>query len=132
MVCHYVRLGLIAMRKIFVLISLLGTLVLCGCVSNIDEADNLSDHRPMIYVNDSIYYETADVLLEIPSKAEIIGSILEKVSQNKPMVNENFYSNCLPVGSAIYYDKDAPDIIYAKIDSDGTTKYSVYEKAIDN
>lgn len=86
----------------------------------------------MIYVNDSIYYETADVLLEIPSKAEIIGSILEKVSQNKPMVNENFYSNCLPVGSEIYYDKDAPDIIYAKIDSDGTTKYSVYEKAIDN
>ncbi len=116
------------MKKLLsILISLLAVFVLCSCASNKDEADNLSDYRPMVFVNDSLYGETGETLLELPSGADNIGSILKKTSQDEPMVNENFYSNSCPVGSEIYYDKESPEIIYVKVGSSENEMYSVYE-----
>ena len=81
----------------------------------------------MVFVNDSLYGETGETLLELPSGADNIGSILKKISQDEPMVNENFYSNSCPVGSEIYYDKESPAIIYVKVGSSENEMYSVYE-----
>jgi hypothetical protein len=90
------------------------------------EKSELPDYRPMIYVKDNLYGETADTVSTLPNKAVYIGAVEKVVPQNEPMVQENFTSNLLPVGSEIYYNESDPNVIYVKLL--GTTKeqYSKY------
>ncbi len=88
--------------------------------------DQLSDYRPMIYVRDNLYGETADVVGALPEEAAYIGTIKKVVPQNEPMVRENFSSNALPEGSEIYYSESEPDAIYVKLADTSKEQYSKY------
>ena len=101
--------------------------ILSACTNSQSEQENLGDYRPMIYVNDTLYAETSEVLSELPKGTDFIGTIEKTVSQSEAMVEENFCSNSIPVGSEIYYDSTNEDLLYSKLDSDGNTEYSIYE-----
>lgn len=118
------------MKIKLVLTLIVVAIVLCSCASNPGSDNNLSDYRPMIFVNDSLYGETGEILFEVPNGTESIGTILKTVSQNEPMVNKNYYSNNCPVGSELYYDEKSPSALYVKIGLVENERYSVYE-AID-
>lgn len=79
------------------------------------EKNELSDYRPMIYVKDNLYGQTADTVSTLPNEAVYIGSVEKVVPQNEPMVRENFTSNLLPVGSEIYYNESDPNVIYVRL-----------------
>lgn len=100
---------------------------LCACGSNEEDINSLSDYRPMIFVNDIFYGDSGEVLSELPDGADSIGTILKTISQNEPMLEENFCSNNCPPGSEIYFDEETPEKIYIRITSASDEKYSVYE-----
>lgn len=90
------------------------------------EENELSDYRPMIYVKDNLYGETADTVSTLPNEAVYIGTIEKVVSQNAPMVQENFTSNLVPVGSEIYYNELDQNVIYVKRLDTTQEPYSKY------
>lgn len=116
------------MKKIllfFVSINLIFIILAC---SSKKEADNeiLSDYRPMIYVQNSLYGETGDVVDVLPNDMIYIGAIESIVSQNEPMRLENFTSNTLSVGSEIYTSKSNSEVIYVKLLNSDQVRYSIY------
>ena len=84
-------------------------------------------YRPMVYVQDILYGETADVVGVLPENAVSIGVIEKTVPQNEPMVRENFTSNLLPIGSQVYCDEADLNIVYVLLPLDSKVQYSVYE-----
>jgi hypothetical protein len=90
-----------------------------------------SDYRPMIYIQDSLYGETADVVSALPDNAVNIGKIVKLVAQNEPMVLENLASNVMPVGSEIYGIKSDKNVIHFELSNIyielPNGEYSVYE-----
>jgi hypothetical protein len=123
-------------KTVLFLICVSMILMITACSSKKDTANNeSSDYRPMIYVQDNLYGETADVVSTLPDGATCIGKVEKVVPQNEPMVRENFTSNALPEGSEIYYNKSDPDVVYVKL-SDTTqedttqkqySKYTIIE-----
>lgn len=113
------------MRKLSVLfVGLLVLHLVSACSSeNISTKNDMSDYRPMIYVQNSLYGETAEVVNTLPKEAVSIGDIEKNVPQTEPMIQENFTSNCLPIGSEIFYKEADASMIYVKL-SNG--EYSVY------
>lgn len=90
------------------------------------EKNKLADYRPMIYVKDNLYGETADTVSTLPNETVYIGTVEKVVSQNEPMVRENFASNLLPVGSEIYYNEPDPNVIYVRLLGTTQEQYSKY------
>lgn len=115
------------MKTKLILVSLIAALMLCSCKSSRDAINQLSDYRPMVFVNDTLYGETSKVVSELPSGVERIGTIIKIVSQSEPMINENFCSNNCPIGSEIYYSEETPGTVFIKIVSPDIEQYSVYE-----
>lgn len=103
-------------------------LMITACSSKKDTSNNeLSDYKPMIYVQDNLYGETADVVSTLPDGATYIGKVEKVVPQNEPMVREDFTSNALPEGSEIYYNESDPDVVYVKL-SDTTQQDTTQEQ----
>lgn len=116
------------MKRFFALVLFVFTLcVLSSCANTETEQESFGDYRPMIYVNDTLYAETSEVLSELPEGADLIGTIEKLVSQSEAMVKENFCSNSISVGSEIYYDSSNAEQVYVKLDSDANAEYSIYE-----
>ncbi|MDR2572221.1 MAG: hypothetical protein LBD23_18250 [Oscillospiraceae bacterium] len=84
---------------------------------------DLSDYRPMIYVQDTLYGETADVVSILPNQAYILGAVEKVVPQTVPMVKENFVSNVMPAGSDIYSTDEYSNVIYVRLYNGN---YSIY------
>ena len=116
------------MKKMeFFLMSMFMVLLVTACSYGKGTTENeLSDYRPMLYVRDNLYGQTADVVNTLPDIAVSIGAIEKVVPQNEPMVQENFTSNTLQTGSKIYFDETTPDIIYVKLIDATEEKYSIY------
>ena len=99
-------------------------LLLSACSEDKVATENeLSDYRPMIYVQDKLFGETADVISNLPEKAVSVGTIEKVVPQNEPMERTNFTSNLLQIGSEIYCDEADPSVVYVKLPD---VRYSVY------
>ncbi len=101
------------------------TKALCHNNDNNDEAP-FNYRRPMVYVEDNIYYESKYVKL-LPEGADLIGSI-EKVILPSELPKENFTSNTelAPLGSPVYADDDNLSVIYIEIldlEAGGYIKY---------
>ena len=92
---------------------------------NVTEIANemLSAYRPMIFLHDVIYGETADVVSYLPANAFLIGTIERVVPQTVPMIQVDFTSNAMPIGSEIYRTEDCPNAIYVQLPSG---QYSIY------
>lgn len=102
-------------------------LMITACSSKKGTANNeLSDYRPMIYVQDNLYGETADVVSTLPEGTTYIGKVEKVVPQNEPMVRENFTSNALSEGSEIYYNESDSDVVYIKLSDTTEEQYSKY------
>ncbi|GAA4296903.1 hypothetical protein GCM10023142_36110 [Anaerocolumna aminovalerica] len=117
------------MKKIALfLIGISIVLTISGCSSKNDDNSNneLSDYKPMIYVQDNLYGETSDVVDALPDETVYIGTINKLVSQSEPMVHENFTSNTLPEGSELYYNESDPDVVYVKLPDTNQVRYSKY------
>lgn len=85
-----------------------------------------SDRRPMVYVEDTLYFET-DYMESLPKGADLIGNI-EKVIAQSELPGENFTSNTAwaPIGSPVYADEDDPSVIYIErldLEAGGYMKY---------
>lgn len=91
-----------------------------------NDSDALPDYKPMIYVNHSLYGETGEVFESISEKATFIGTVQKLVSQNEAMVDEEFSSNAMPLGSELYLDETDAGIIYVKILKEGRETYAEY------
>lgn len=94
--------------------------------SQSDEEAPLNDRRPMVYVEDAIYYEI-DYVKSLPDGTELIGSI-EKLIDQTELPDENFESNCdlAPLDGSIYAGEDR-SIIYierADLEDGGYMVYS--------
>lgn len=113
-------------RRFYVLICVIACLF-CSCGLSEEDTDILGDYRPMVFVNDTLYGESGEVVYGLQNNAKIIGTIVNIVSQNEPMIEKNFYSNNCPIGSEIYYDEETPEKIYIRILSSNEEKYSIYE-----
>jgi len=85
------------------------------------------DYRPMVYVQDALYGETADAINTLPEEAVFIGTIGSIVPRNEPMVRENFTSNLLPIGSQVFCDEADLTIVYVLLPLNSKAQYSVYE-----
>lgn len=117
----------ITMKKIvlfFIGVSII--LLALSCTKTGTNNNDLSDYRPMVYVQDNLYAETADVTSILPDQAIYIGKVERVIPQNEPMQRENFTSNALPVGSEIYYSESEPTIIYVSLLDTNEEKYSMY------
>lgn len=117
------------MKKIgLLIISLCIVLFISACTKENDlHKDELSDYKPMVYVQDQLYGDTGDVSSALPNGAVAIGTIQKVVPQNEPMVDENLISNTLPVGSEVFADELNPHIIYVKISNKSLDQYLAYE-----
>lgn len=75
-----------------------------------------SDRRPMVYVEDTLYFET-DYMESLPEGADLIGNI-EKVIAQSELPEENFTSNTFtaPQGSQIYAGDDRSVIYIERAD----------------
>lgn len=101
--------------------------MITACSSKKGTTNNeLSDYRPMIYVQDNLYGETADVVSTLPDGVTYIGKVEKVVPQNEPMARENFTSNALPEGSEIYCNESEPDVVYVKLSDTTQQQYSKY------
>jgi hypothetical protein len=87
----------------------------------------LGEYRPMIFIQNTIYGETADVVSTLPENAIGIGTIEKVVSQNEPMVRENFTSNLLPAGSQVFCDEVDLNVIYVLLPLNSEARYAIYE-----
>jgi hypothetical protein len=116
------------MKKVaFFIIGVSLILMISACSSVKGTTSNeLSDYRPMIYVQDNLYGETSDVISTLPGGATYIGTVNKVVPQNEPMVRENFTSNALAVGSEIYYNESDPGVVYIKLSDTTEEQYSKY------
>ena len=116
------------MKKIGLLILCLSiAITMMACSANNDGANVSSDYKPMVYVQDVIYGDTGKVIDALPSDALLIGSIEKAVSQNEPMVEENYTSNSLPVGSEIYTSESEVSMIYIKLSGTSSDQFLIYE-----
>ncbi len=115
------------MKKIALfLIGISSVLTISGCSSKKDNSNELSDYKPMLYVQDNLYGETSDVVDALPDGTVYIGTINKLVSQSEPMVHENFTSNALPESSELYYNESNPDVVYVKLLDTNQVRYSKY------
>lgn len=110
-----------------VLIGLFVLFLVAACTACEDTAKTqLSDYRPMLYVQDNLYGETSDIVNSLPDDAVYLGSIERVVSQSEPMIRKNFTSNVLGKGCEIYGDKATSDTVYVKLVNISAEQYSVY------
>ena len=125
------------MKRIIVLstATLLLALSLVGCAqdksddsyaneANQSTNEQLGDYRPMIFIQDKLYGQTAGVVSMFPISALVLGSIETVLPQNVPMTQDNHTSNSAPKGSMIYTIEDE-NFIYVQL-SDG--QFSIYEE----
>ncbi len=94
--------------------------------SQSEEEVPLNERRPMVYVEDAIYYEI-DYVKSLPEGTELIGSI-EKLIDTTELPDENFESNwpMAPLDASIYAGEDR-SIIYierADLEDGGYMVYS--------
>lgn len=82
-------------------------------------------YRPMVYINNELYGDAGIGVDSPPDGFLRAGAIKEKVLDTKPMIEKNYVSNTLDVGTEIYANKNMPDKIYIKLDS---KKYIQYVK----
>lgn len=109
------------------LMSLCMALWVIACSGHEDVSESeLSDYRPMLYVQDNLYGETSDTVNTLSDDAVCIGTIVRVVSQNEPMIHENFTSNLLQEGSEIYFDETSLDTVYVKLMDSPEEQYAVY------
>lgn len=143
------------MKKITCIL-IIAMLILCGCQSNssddngvsdnlndtdvvynesTDNANNdinendeptLTDRRPMICIDATLYYTANKAVSELPESATLIGSV-ESVASQTEIPSEQFSSNDVSaaIGSLIYADENA-DTIYVEKSDSGNTVYLVY------
>ncbi len=93
--------------------------------SQSEEEAPLNERRPMVYVEDAIYYEI-DYVKSLPEGMELIGSI-EKLIDQTELPDENFESNSdlAPLDASIYAGDDR-SIIYIEIADLEDGGYMVY------
>ena len=116
------------MKKIGLhILCLLIAITMMACSANSNDTNGASDYKPMVYVQDTIYGDTGKVISTLPSEAILIGSIEKTVPQNEPIVEENFTSNALPVGSEIYMSESAAFVIYIKLSGTSPSQFLIYE-----
>ena len=87
------------------------------------------DYRPMIYVQDRLYGDDGGGVNKLPEDAELIGKIETQVSQNEPMVKENFTANTDLEGCEVYGNGVNKESIYVEYKSiNAKVKYGSYER----
>lgn len=96
---------------------------------NVIEDDNepiLSDRRPMICIDNVVYFEY-DYTYTLPENAEEIGTIKSVISQSE-IPTESFSSNSdiAPIGSRIYTDEGTPTITYVERSDLENDTYVIY------
>lgn len=102
-------------------------LLVMACSKDEDTPINaLSDYRPMIYVQNSLYGDTGRTTA-LPDGAVLIGTIQKTVRQNEPMVKENFTSNTFPVGSEVFSNELDTKFIYVKMPDNSPEQYATFE-----
>ena len=88
-------------------------------------SDMLGDYRPMVYIQDKLYGQTADITPMLPESILLLGSVETVVPQNEPMPQVNGTSNDAPVGSDIFAPLDDSGIIWVQLTNG---MYSIYEE----
>ncbi len=78
-------------------------------------SDIPTDRRPMIYINNTLYFEQ-DSKKTLPDNATLIGSVKKIINQSQ-QPNENFVSNSpsIEVGSEIYANEDMSEVYIADL-----------------
>ena len=88
--------------------------------------DMPGDYRPMVFIQDKLYGQTADITPMLPESIITLGSVETVVAQNEPMARINGTSNDAPVGSDIFAPlDDSSAIIYVQLTNG---MYSIYEE----
>lgn len=99
---------------------------LTACTDRDDvEHNTLSDYKPMLFVQGQLYADTGNVIQSLPSEIVEIGEVKKLVSQNEPMLEDEFTSNTLPIGSLIFSNESNFNIVYIQLE--GKDDYLVYE-----
>ena len=98
-----------------------------------NEEEQQSDRRPMVYVEDTLYFEI-DYIKSLPEGADVIGNI-EKVIAQSELPGENYTSNTAwaPIGSPVYADEDDLSVIYIErldLEAGGYMKYVAESKLL--
>jgi len=96
-------------------------------VLNVTEitSDMLGDYRPMVFIQDKLYGQTADITPMLPESIIILGSVVTVVPQNEPIPQVNGTSNDAPVGSDIFAPLGDSGIIWVQLTNG---MYSIYEE----
>lgn len=91
-----------------------------------NNAEQKWDRRPIVYVEDTIYYYN-DYVKSLPDDVFLIGTIKEVIDQTE-LPNENFTSNSdlAPDGSSVYAIKNNPSVIYIERFDLDESGYMIY------
>lgn len=115
------------MKKIASIIMAACIVVMCsGCNGSDKQQNELSDYKPMIYVENNLYGDTGNIYDSISDTASLIGTIEKLVPQNEKMGKEDFSSNAMPVGCEVYLDETNPEMVYVKFLKEGKEMYAEY------
>ena len=123
------------MKKIASIIMAACIVVMCsGCNGSDKQQNELSDYKPMIYVENNLYGDTGNIYDSISDTASLIGTIEKLVPQNEKKVKiqnekmgkEDFSSNAMPVGCEVYLDETNPEMVYVKFLKEGKEMYAEY------
>lgn len=115
------------MKKVASIIMAICIIAMCSACNSSDVQQNeLSDYKPMIYVENNLYGETGKVHNSISDEVSFIGTIEKLVPQDEEMCREEFSSNAMPLGSEIYLDETNPEIAYVKFLQEGKEMYAEY------
>lgn len=102
--------------------------VMCsGCNGSDKQQNELSDYKPMIYVENNLYGDTGNIYDSISDSVSLIGTIEKFVPQDEKMGEEEFSSNAMPVGCEVYLDETNPEMVYVKFLKEGKEMYAEYE-----
>lgn len=85
-------------------------------------------YKPMVCINDRIYDDVGTGVESLPKGFVRAGEVREKVSDIEPMVEKNYASNTLDVGTEIFTSKENPDEIYLKLDESKYAKFMCHAK----
>lgn len=109
--------------------------VIIGEGGTIDISDNepvegvtVGDYRPMVFVNGALYGDTGEYAIALTDNWKHIGDIENVISQQEPMIKEEFTSNMLDIGDEIYSSDSDPSKIYVKISTSNFLIYEVLEE----
>lgn len=116
------------MKKLISIIMAVCIVVMCsGCNGSDKQQNELSDYKPMIYVENNLYGDTGNIYDSISDSVSLIGTIEKFVPQDEKMGEEEFSSNAMPVGCEVYLDETNPEMVYVKFLKEGKEMYAEYE-----